>query len=308
MTLTGAASASTTTDASGNYSFTGLAGGNYTVTPSKAARSPGTAGINTTDVIAIQRHFLLISLLTGCRLTAADTATPFGSITTADVIATQRYFLFLSTGIGRTGQYGFNPTSRPYTPLGSNQVAQNYDTVVYGDVAAPFAFPRAGEPTPAEAPTVATVAAITLPDVSIDRSRTSWTAPVATSQIDPNSNIVGFQGDFTFDERAVTFDSNPVQQAGLTSGNWNVSGNVVPGNGPIRTLRISALSNDFAPLSGAGTLFELRMQGVNKAASGSSRLAWAPGPDQFIFIDAELNTRTVGNAAPGSVSNHPSQR
>jgi hypothetical protein len=34
MTLTGAASGTTTTDSNGNYTFTGLANGNYTVTPS----------------------------------------------------------------------------------------------------------------------------------------------------------------------------------------------------------------------------------------------------------------------------------
>ena len=36
VTLSGAASATTTADASGNYSFTGLANGSYTVTPSKS--------------------------------------------------------------------------------------------------------------------------------------------------------------------------------------------------------------------------------------------------------------------------------
>ena len=181
MSLTGAASASTTTDGSGNYSFTGLAGGNYTVTPSKAARPPGTAGINTTDVIAVQRHFLIISLLTGCRLSAADCASPSG-ITTADVIAIQRYFLFLTTGIGNVGKYSFNPVNRSYAPLGSNQGGQNYDTIVFGDVATPFAFPRPAEPPPAEAPSAGKGTAVSAPDVSMDRSRTTLTAPVATSE------------------------------------------------------------------------------------------------------------------------------
>jgi hypothetical protein len=31
-------------------------------------------------------------------------------------------------------------------------------------------------------------------------------------------------------------------------------------------------------------------------------LTWAPAPDQFIFIDADLKTQTVGNAAPGKVT------
>ena len=59
LNLTGSASGSTLSDGSGNYQFSSLAsGGSYTVTPSKAALAPGSAGINTVDVIATQRHFL----------------------------------------------------------------------------------------------------------------------------------------------------------------------------------------------------------------------------------------------------------
>jgi hypothetical protein len=297
MTLTGAASSSTTTDASGNYSFSGLFGGNYTVTPSKAARPPGSSGINTTDVIAVQRHFLLISLLSGCRLTAADCAAPVG-ITTADVIAIQRYFLVLSTGIGNVGKYSFTPANIAYTPLNGNQTGQNFATVVFGDVATPFAFPREGEPPPNE-PIIDNDTTVTLPDISPNQAKTTSTAPVKASQIDAKSNIVGFQGDFTFDERVVTFDSNPVQPAGLTARNWNVAGNVLPGNGPIRTLRISAYSNDFKSLDGIGTLFNLRIVHVNKAA-GSSRLVWAAPPDNFVFINSDLEMqrpRSLGSGA-----------
>ena len=99
----------------------------------------------------------------------------------------------------------------------------------------------------------------------------------------------------------VTFQSEPVQKAGITGGNWNVSGNVLPGPGPIRTLRVSAFSNDFTPLSGSGTLFELRMTRVSKAAQ-STQLLWAAPPDHFIFIDADLKTQKPGYAAPGSVA------
>jgi hypothetical protein len=124
---------------------------------------------------------------------------------------------------------------------------------------------------------------------------------VKTSAIDAKNKLIGFQGDFAFDERVVTFQSEPVQKAGLTGGNWNVSGNVLPGTGPIRTLRISAYSNDFTPLNGSGTLFELRMTRVGKAAQGT-QLIWAAPPDQFIFIDANLKTQKPGYAASGSVT------
>src|SRR5207249_4109397 len=104
----------------------------------------------------------------------------------------------------------------------------------------------------------------------------------------------------TFDERMVTFQSEPVQNAGLTGGNWNVSGNVLPGPGPIRTLRISAYSLDFVPLSGSGTLFELRMTKVSNAQG--TQLIWAGPADEFIFIDADLKTRKPGYAASGRVT------
>jgi hypothetical protein len=144
------------------------------------------------------------------------------------------------------------------------------------------------------------VTAIALPEVAVGQSRSNFIAAMKTSPIDATNKLVGFQGDLTFDERVITFESEPVQKAGLTDGNWNVSANVLTGPGPIRTLRISAYSLDFAPLSGSGTLFELRMIRVSKAAEGT-QLIWAAPPDHFFFIDANLKTQRPGNAAPGSV-------
>jgi hypothetical protein len=139
LTLTDGASGSTLTDGSGNYTFSSLAaGGNYTVTPTKSARPPGSANINTVDVVATQRHFLNLGTpLSGCRLTAAD-VNGDAAINTVDVIAIQRFFLGLSTGIANVGKYQFSPVSRSYSPLNSNQTGQNYDALVFGDVASPF--------------------------------------------------------------------------------------------------------------------------------------------------------------------------
>src|SRR4030095_5075555 len=122
----GTASRSTVSNASGNYTFTGLAsGGTYTVTPSKAARAPGSAGINTVDVIATQQHFLNHGTpLTGCRLMAADVNAD-SMVNTIDVVAIQRFFLGLSTGTANTGQYKFTPASRTYAGISSDQTSQN---------------------------------------------------------------------------------------------------------------------------------------------------------------------------------------
>jgi len=141
ITRTGGQTTTTTTDSGGFYEIDVLQCSNpFIVTPSKSARLPGSNGISTVDAIAIQRHFLGIALLSGCRLTAAD-VNGDSSVNTADVIAVQRFFLGLISGIGNVGQYNFDPTNRSYSVLFNNQTAQNFDTIVFGDVATPFAVP-----------------------------------------------------------------------------------------------------------------------------------------------------------------------
>ncbi len=299
LTAAGTTGTSTVTNGSGGYLLNLTAGGNYTITPTKAARPPASSGINTADVVAVQRHLLSISLLTGCRFTAGDCAAPPG-INTTDVIAIQRFLLGLSTGLGNVGQYSFTPANRVYAPL-SNQSAQNYDVVVFGDVSPAFANPRpAGDPS-SDAVSIPTDTQVLLPDVQSNQpSARSFIAPVTATTINGANKLVGFQGDITFDERSIVFDTDPVQKAGLTAKNWNVTGNVLDGPGPIRTLRISAYSLDFAPLSGQGTLFELKMNGVTKG-SGDSRLEWDPASEGFFFIDADLHVTKPGYTRPGSV-------
>jgi probable HAF family extracellular repeat protein len=141
MTLTGTSGRSTITNGLGNYAFLGLpTGGNYTVTPTRPALPPGFPGITTVDVIAIQRHYLGSALLTGCRLSGADCAPPFGVVNTADMIAVQRFFLGLTTGIGNAGIFQFNPVNRSYSALNSNQTGQNYTALVLGDVSSPYVY------------------------------------------------------------------------------------------------------------------------------------------------------------------------
>jgi hypothetical protein len=139
MTLTGGASGSTLSDGSGNYQFSSLAsGGSYTVTPTKAARVPGSANINTVDVIATQRHYLNVAPIPpGCRLTAADVDGDT-VVNTVDVVAIQRFFLGRTFGTANVGKYQFIPVNRTYPGVVTDQTAQNYDALVFGDVASHF--------------------------------------------------------------------------------------------------------------------------------------------------------------------------
>lgn len=306
LTLTGSASGSTLSDNSGNYQFSSLApGGSYTVTPTKAGLALASAGIDTIDAIATQRHFLGIGIpLLGCSLAAGD-VNGDNAVNTIDAIAIQRFFLGSQFGVANVGKYQFTPPSRSYSGVVSNQTGQSYDTLVFGDVTFNYVYRPEGQSETAEGDSTsarevaATVAEVSLPEVDLEQARNNFIAAVETSAIDPKNQLVGFQGDFTFDSTVVTFQDPPVQPAGLTSDNWNVSANVLPGTDRIATLRISAFSNDFKPLSGSGTLFELRMARDGTAGQGTP-LIWRPSPDDFIFIDADLNTQKPGNASPGS--------
>lgn len=307
LTLTGNASTSVVTDDSGGYRFSFLpAGGSYTVVPSKAALMPTSSSINTADMIAIHRHiFQITPIPPGCRLAAAD-VTGDGVVDTFDIVAIQRFYLGRTTGIANVGKYQFTPVNRSYPGILSDQTAQDYETLVFGDVAPPFAEPSNGQVSSAadKSLSVSAPAAgveISLPRIDVEISGSSFIAPVTTTAINAGDKLVGFQGDLTFDERVFTFQDQPVRQAGLTAGNWNVSGNVLPRSGPIRTLRISALSKDFTALSGSGTLFELRMAHVGKKAQ-HTQLIWAEPPDHFVFVDADLTTQKPGAAAPGSIT------
>ena len=137
LDVTGTTGASTQTNASGNYILTLQTGGDYLVTPSHPAVPIASAGIDTLDVIAVQRHFLQIALLTGCALTAAD-VDENGVVNIADLVAIQRFFAAHPSGTANVGQYRFMPVNRDYPLLVIDQVNQDYGAIILGDVVGPF--------------------------------------------------------------------------------------------------------------------------------------------------------------------------
>lgn len=143
LTLSGSVSASALSDSTGRYGFPFLTmGGNYLVVPSKARVVPGTAGIDTIDVIAVQRHYLN-NPLTGCSLIAAD-IDGNGRIDTIDAVGIQRFAVGGTVGIADVGKYRFAPVNRTYLNLMTDQNDQDYDTVLVGDVVT--SAPRGGLP------------------------------------------------------------------------------------------------------------------------------------------------------------------
>ena len=110
------------------------------MTPTKTTLAQGTGNLNIVDVIAVQKQALTGTFLSGCPLTAAD-VNGDTAVNTVDVIAIQRVFLGQLTGIANVGKYQFSPANRSYPGIGSDQTGQNYDTLIFGDVASPFVQP-----------------------------------------------------------------------------------------------------------------------------------------------------------------------
>ncbi|HMG74860.1 MAG TPA: LamG-like jellyroll fold domain-containing protein [Pyrinomonadaceae bacterium] len=313
INVSGSQTTSTTTNSSGNYSINLVAGGNYTLTPTKTALFPTAPGIDTADVIAAQHHFLGFTTLNGCALTAAD-ADGDSTVDTVDPLAIQRFFLGHNSGTGHVGEWRFNPANRPYSNLTTSQSSQNYDALVIGDITGDLtpslANPESGTSAAALSITPSSVAIVSLPVGNIGTNVTDFTLPVTTSNINASDNLVGFQGDFTFDSSVVTFQvpppstRKPASPAGLTAinpGDWNVSANIL-GAGTIKTLRISAFSTTSTPLSGSGTLFNLNFTRVSNTVGASTPLTWASSPNNFVFIDTNLVKQAPGSTPPGSIT------
>ena len=146
MALSGASSATTITDANGNYTFTGLDNGSYTITPSRTGftfsptSSPQTvSGANKTAVNFILRRYKrslqhlwpsnvdrAIPGLSGVTMTLTGAS----SATTITDASGNYTFTGLDNGRytitpGRTG-YTFSPTSSQQTVSGADKTAVNF--------------------------------------------------------------------------------------------------------------------------------------------------------------------------------------
>lgn len=150
VTLTGALTTATTTDASGNYSFTGLANGAYAVTPSGTLlnftppnRSVTINGANATSVnftasavapttFSISGTVSPSSLGAGAQVTlsgaANATATADGSGNYTFAGLSNGSYTVTPSGAG----LGFTPTSRAVTVNGSNVTAVNFTAATTG--------------------------------------------------------------------------------------------------------------------------------------------------------------------------------
>ena len=154
--MSGLTNSLNTTDSSGNYSFNSLLNGNFIVKPIIKNDVSKSNGINTTDVLLVQRHILNTTKITNpYKLIAAD-VTGDKIINTTDVLRIKRLILGSDTTFTKTigtvktdrlwefvdSAYVFPDTTNPFpfkdsisfTNLTSNKINQTFIGVKLGDV------------------------------------------------------------------------------------------------------------------------------------------------------------------------------
>jgi Concanavalin A-like lectin/glucanases superfamily/GDSL-like Lipase/Acylhydrolase family/SdrD B-like domain/CarboxypepD_reg-like domain len=151
MTLSGAANGTTTTNVNGNYTFTGLTRGNYTISPGKAwytftpaSRSvtingANTQGQNFSGVFTGQTKYSISGVVTsgGSGLSGVTMTLSGSAIGTTPTDSNGNYsFTGLSNGIytirpSKAG-YTFTPASISVTINGANTQGQNFSGVFTG--------------------------------------------------------------------------------------------------------------------------------------------------------------------------------
>jgi hypothetical protein len=146
--LSGNGNISQVSDASGNYSFTVVQGGDYTITPSLNTNAVN--GVTTLDLVAISKHILQIQPLNSpYKIIAAD-ANRSNTVTTADMVAIRRVILHIDTEFPNNTSWRFVPKSHvfvnPANPFqGGFPEVLNYNNIVSNQAFADFFAIKVGD-------------------------------------------------------------------------------------------------------------------------------------------------------------------
>jgi hypothetical protein len=115
----------TTTNATGNYTFASVPAGNYTL---EVLTTKPWGGVAATDVLLYRKHIASIALLEGIYLTSGD-VNASGTLTASDVLLVKKRIAAIITSFP-VGDWYFN--NAPIT-VGSGSVTQNFKGITYGD-------------------------------------------------------------------------------------------------------------------------------------------------------------------------------
>ncbi|HMZ20275.1 MAG TPA: putative Ig domain-containing protein, partial [Blastocatellia bacterium] len=275
----GSLAASSTTDASGNYSLGPLGGGAYTVTPTKTG---GGGGISSFDASLVAQHAAGVITLTSCQQTAGD-ASNNGSLASFDASLIAQFAAGINAAGSIANTWKFTPANRPYPSVNGNLTGQNFDAVLVGDVSGNWT-PSGNSPS---RPTVQIP--VSLPTLSA-ASGAGVTIPIAVGNL-TGQNITAYDLDLIFDPGVLLPQASPVDATGTLSSGMTLTPNAMTGR-----LRISAFG--VSALSGSGTLLNLKFNVVG-VAGNSTPLTW----QSVVFNEEVQSGLTNGNVTVIPVGN-----
>ena len=304
LTLSGTASGTRTADASGNFTFTGLANGSYTVTPAKSGFtfSPASQPVTVTDADAAAINFTatpntisgtVSPAAAGAGTTMTLTGTSSGSAT-ADASGN-----FTFTGMAN-GSYTVTPFKSGFTFSPASQPV----TVADASVSA-VDFTGTAVPTWSVSGIVGPVAAGTGTTLTLSGSAIGSTAVDAsgnftfTGLANGSYIVTPVKSGFTFsptsqpvtvanaDVTAVTFTATAIP-------NWSISGTVSPaasGSGTTLTLSGTSSGTRTADASGNFTFTGLA-NGSYTVTASKSGFTFSPASQSVTVSDASVTAVT----------------
>ena len=262
MTLTGPLGFTpvvTTTDSSGNYSFSNVPGGsNYTVTPSKTGDVNGS--VTAFDASLAARFAANLISLTANQQIAAD-ASNNGSVSAFDASLIARTAANIANA-GIAGTWKFSPASLTVNNLNANQTNQNLTAILVGDVSGNWV---PSGPTTMQANSVAAVITVALPNKQ-DPAGGPSTIPIVAGDT-TGQGVGAYDLDVSFDPNVLQPQGTPFDTTGALSSGWSITANTsTPGH-----LVINGFST--TDMTGQGTLLYLKFNVVGTPNS-QTPLAW----------------------------------
>lgn len=270
----------------GAYSLSGFGPGSYTVTPSKSGDVNGISGF---DSGLIAQHVVNLITLNATQLLAADVSQAAG-VTSFDAGLIARYVVALPNS-GITGSWIFDPTSRSYPNVETDQPNQDYSAILMGEVSgdwvaptsfaplAPLAHAPAGKGANPEA-----IVTVTAPQ-HVAPVGQPMTVPVATTDLSfatTGVDVISYQFVLTYNNAIIQPQNPAVTVGGTISENRSVTVNsLTPG-----VLTVVVFGAD--PMVGAGTLFNFRFNAIGNPGD-ISPLTWT----NFQFNEGNPDDNTI---------------
>ncbi|NOZ62496.1 MAG: T9SS type A sorting domain-containing protein [Calditrichaeota bacterium] len=211
---------STTTASDGTFSFSAVAGGDKTLTPSKSGDLK--TSVSAFDASKILRYSVGLETLSPYQMIAADVSGN-GSVSAFDASYVLQYTVGLITSFPVGADWKFVPnsfainssnwSSAPnniqYSPLNSNQTNQDFTGIVYGDVSGNWSAAKLAKAVSGEAQVAFGEVAFLSPK--------EFLLPI---KVRVNGNMFSAQGKLQFDDRVLQlkefFPANGVKDFAIT--------------------------------------------------------------------------------------------